>query len=393
MKGGFDETIRRTGPGETVTLDNGENVFRLSSFEGNPVVHPRDIGLTSTEEDGNEQLGAVFNGGAVLHGNQAILTPRCHRDYRRITFYDERLGRERTGFDNYVSEVWVLSSDDGVDFAPTGTIIRGDGTEHSDFTYGIEDIRIVPFEDRYLLIGCGKVKPPFKGSNADRVAIYSTEDFESITYHGMIRAFDSRNAVPIFDDNGGAHILLRFHPNIYIARLENGGQELLQPKKYEDWWERVYTHREDHLLLRAGAHAHETEKIGPGPPPIKTDEGWLLIYHAVGEIDGHICRVYGLDRPIERGYSVCAALLDPDEPRRVLYRTNRPLYIPHRPYELYGDDQYPVDIPAVVFPTGAIEHRGRLLLYCGAGDKYMVLLSCETKRLLEYLEDHPAQRE
>jgi predicted GH43/DUF377 family glycosyl hydrolase len=105
------------------------------------------------------------------------------------------------------------------------------------------------------------------------------------------------------------------------------------------------------------------------------------MYHAVGEIGNTICKAYGLAGKIERGYSVCASLLDLDNPRRSRY----PIYIPSAPYELYGDDAYPVDVPAVVFPVGALVHKDKLLLYAGAGDKYIILLSCNLDALVRYL--------
>jgi predicted GH43/DUF377 family glycosyl hydrolase len=133
--------------------------------------------------------------------------------------------------------------------------------------------------------------------------------------------------------------------------------------------------------------------MGPGPQVIRTDKGWLLIYHAVGEIGDTICKAYGLTEPIERGYSVCASLLDLENPREVLCRTRYPIYIPSAPYELYGNDEYPVDVPAVVFPVGAIAYKDKLMVYAGAGDKYIVLLSCNLDSLIRYLWDDCRNKE
>ncbi len=267
--------------------------------------------------------------------------------------------------------------------------IKGDGSDHQDFTYGIEDIRIVRYNQRYLLIGCGKVKPAFKGRNADRVAIYSTDDFVNITYKGMVGSFDSRNAVPFSEPIAGQHyILLRFHPNIHLDLLEAGIDQLLDPSTHAECWEGIYARRSESLLLEVGRYPHEREKIGPGTQVIKTDKGWLLIYHAVGEIQDDICQAYGLAENIERGYSICAALLHLDDPRKVLCRTRNPIYIPSAPYELYGNDEYPVDVPAVVFPVGALVRENRLVLYVGTGDKYITLLSCGLDSLTGYLWEY-----
>ncbi|TET83332.1 hypothetical protein E3J38_00635, partial [candidate division TA06 bacterium] len=219
----LDRCIQELGEGMVVPLDSGEVIFKLDSFEDNPVVEPQDIGLT-WHEDGERKIGAVFNSGAEVFQDKVILTPRCHQGYQKTTFFDEKLGIERSCLENYISEVWPLVSEDGVHFTRfQNVVIRADGTDHQDFTYGIEDIRIVKHGRRYLLVGCGKIKPPFKGANADRIAIYSTDDFVNTTYHGMVESFDSRNAVPFPEPVNGRHyVLLRFHPNVHLAFLEAG---------------------------------------------------------------------------------------------------------------------------------------------------------------------------
>jgi predicted GH43/DUF377 family glycosyl hydrolase len=382
-------SFENLGDGKVIEIESGETIFRLDSHEKNPIVKPQEIGLT-WKENGEIKIGAVFNGGAEFFEDQVILLPRCHRNYRKGKFFDERLGRERGCLENYISEVWPLISRDGVHFTRFQNVaIRGDGTDHQDFIYGIEDIRIIKYEKSHLLVGCGKIKPPFKGSNADRIAIYSTNDFMNIICHGIVEPFDSRNAVPFPEQvNGNLYTLLRFHPNIHIAPLKAGMNQLLNPAEHRNHWEEIHEQRSENLLLKAGLYSHEKEKIGPGPQLIKTDQGWLLIYHAVGEIDINICKAYGLSKKIERGYSISAALLDLEDPRNVICRTKKPIYIPSAPYELYGDEKYPVDVPAVVFPVGAIVAQNRILIYAGAADKYIILLSCKLDKLINYLLGH-----
>jgi predicted GH43/DUF377 family glycosyl hydrolase len=111
----------------------------------------------------------------------------------------------------------------------------------------------------------------------------------------------------------------------------------------------------------------------------------LVIYHGVGRIEGEVLELYGLKDKISRGYSVNAALLDLCNPTKVLRRTPHPLYIPSAPYELYGTDEWEVDVEGVVFPVGAVVREGRLWLYAGAGDKYVILLGCKLSSLLDYL--------
>lgn len=389
MTSTLDRTVQKLGDGKFVSLDSGETVFKLSSFEGNPIIKPQDIGLTWHEDD-ELKIGAVFNGGAELFQDRVIVMPRCHQGYSEGRFVDPRTGKERICLENYVSEIWPLVSEDGINFSRfRNVVIRGDGTDHQDFIYGIEDIRIIKYDQRYLLIGCGKTGPAFKAANADRIAVYSTNDFVNITYHGIIESFDSRNAVPFPETiHGQQYMLLRFHPNIYLDVLEAGIDQLLNPSRHIEHWEKIYERRSQNLLLEAGRYPHEKKKIGPGTQIIKTDKGWLVIYHAVGEIKDDICKAYGLAENIERGYSICAALLDLDNPRKVLCRTQKPVYIPSAPYELYGNDQCPIDVPAVVFPVGAFVRKGKLVLYVGAGDKYIILLSCNLENLINYLWEY-----
>jgi len=386
MTSSFNQTIKKLGDGVIILLNSGDTIFKMDSFRDNPVVKPQYLGLI-WDEDGKLKIGAVFNPGAEIFQDKVILLPRCHQGYRKGKFFDEKLGIERSYLENYISEVLPLVSDDGINFTRfRDVVIKGDGTDHQDFTYGIEDLRIIKYDHRFLLVGCGKIKPPFKGENADRITIYSTEDFVNISYHGLVESFDSRNAIPFSEPINGRHyILLRFHPNIHLACLEAGIEQLLNPSKYKKEWEKIYEQRQQNLLLKAGYLAHEKEKIGPSTPLIKTDRGWLLIYHSVGEIEEDICKEYGLSEKIKRGYSICAALLDLENPEKVLCRTRHPIYIPSAPYELYGNEQYPVDVPAVVFPVGAIVRKDKLILYTGAGDKYIILLSCNLNNLVNYL--------
>ena len=386
MISSFDQTVQKLGDGEIILLDSGDTIFKMDSFRDNPIVKPQDLGLV-WKEDNTTKIGAVFNPGAEIFQDKVILLPRCHQGYRKGKFFDKKLGIERSYLKNYISEVLPLVSDDGIHFTRfRDVVIKGDGTDHQDFSYGIEDLRIIKYNHRFLLVGCGKIKPPFKGENADRIAIYSTEDFVNISYHGLIESFDSRNAISFPEPiNGRYYILLRFHPNIHLACLEAGMEQLLNPSKYRKEWEKVYEQRQQNLLLEAGYLAHEKEKIGPSTPLIKTDRGWLVIYHSVGEIEENICKAYGLPEKIKRGYSICAAMLDLENPEKVLCRTRHPIYIPSAPYELYGDKQYPVDVPAVVFPVGAIVREDKLILYAGAGDKYIILLSCNLDNLVDYL--------
>jgi len=381
--------LNNLSDGIIVEINDNEKIFKLHSYKKNPIIGPSDFELT-WYEDGRLLIGSIFNAGVNLLNERIVLSPRVHAEYQRGQFFDESLQIERIGFKNYISKIWILISEDGINFERYhNTLIKGDGTSHEDFFHGIEDVRIIKTNGQYLLIGCGKILPPFQGQigvKGDRIAIYSTLDFIDINYHGIIEDIDVRNTVIFPESVSGKHyILLRFGKNIHIDVLEAGMNQLLHPSNYCSLWDQINNRRKKTKFLEAGCYPHEKEKIGPGPPPIRTEKGWLIIYHAVGEVNSSIARVYGLSQKINRSYSICAAILDLHNPSKVLCRTKYPIYIPSKPWELYGDEVYPVDIPAVVFPMGSIVKDNKIFLYAGAGDKYIVLLSSRLDSLIEYL--------
>ena len=114
-------------------------------------------------------------------------------------------------------------------------------------------------------------------------------------------------------------------------------------------------------------------KIGAGPVPIETDEGWLLIYHGVITT----CQGYV--------YRMGAALLDRDEPWKVLYRTSDYIMAPYEDYEMNGD------VPNVTFPCATLcdAETGRIAIYYGAADTVTGLAFTTVDELLTYMRKYP----
>jgi predicted GH43/DUF377 family glycosyl hydrolase len=117
-------------------------------------------------------------------------------------------------------------------------------------------------------------------------------------------------------------------------------------------------------LLAKAEFDWECQKIGGNTPPLKTEHGWLVLYHGVGE-DDH--------------YRLGAMLLDLDEPSRVCYRTRDWLLQPEAWYELEGL------YPGVCFPCGKVVIDHTLFVYYGGADKYVGLATCPLAELLDYL--------
>ncbi len=122
--------------------------------------------------------------------------------------------------------------------------------------------------------------------------------------------------------------------------------------------------------ILANAQFSWEKKIGGNTPPLKTDKGWLIIYHGVGA---------------DRKYRLGAMLLDLKDPAIVRYRTRDWLLQPEEEWELNGP--YP---HGVVFPCGKVVIDGTLFVYYGGSDKYVGLATCRMSDLMGYLLSCPA---
>lgn len=114
----------------------------------------------------------------------------------------------------------------------------------------------------------------------------------------------------------------------------------------------------------------QATKIGAGPIPIETSEGWLLFYHGVlTSCNGFV-------------YSFGAALLDLDEPWKVIARSGSYLIAPRELYECVGD------VPNVTFPCAALcdAPTGRIALYYGCADSVTGLAFCNASEIIGALK-------
>ncbi len=104
---------------------------------------------------------------------------------------------------------------------------------------------------------------------------------------------------------------------------------------------------------------------GAGPPPIKTDLGWLLLYHA-------------MDKNDPNRYKLGAMILDANDPTKILYRSPQPILEPEQHYENDGK-------PGVVYASGAVVMGKNLMIYYGGGDKHVCIAETPLDRLLDWL--------
>ena len=234
--------------------------------------------------------------------------------------------------------------------------------QHPEELWGVEDARIVHLDP----LGLFAMTYTAYSRSGPLVALAMTEDFVTFERHGSImspedkdaaffpRQFDGRWALihrPV-PGVGKANMWLSFSPDL---RSWGENQVLLEARDGA-WWD-------------AG-------KIGLSPQPIETAEGWLIVYHGVRHTAAGAL------------YRVGLALLDLDDPRRVLHRGDEWVVGPQTPYELAGD------IPGVVFPCGAVldDASGELRLYYGAADTCVGLLTAQVADVLDWLRTQPTPR-
>ena len=216
------------------------------------------------------------------------------------------------------------------------------------------DPRVVALDGRFYISWCDDFPGPAIGLGV-------TDDFKSFQRLEHPLMPFNRNGV-LFPRKIGEHYLLLSRPS------DSGhtpfGDIVLSHSPDLVYWGK---HR---LVMRSGGLGWwEGVKIGAGPVPIETSAGWLLIYHGVsGPCNGFV-------------YSIGAALLDRDNPAKVLRRTPDYLLTPELPYETVGF------VPNVVFPCATLcdASTGRLAIYYGAADTYTALAFSEVQLLVEHL--------
>jgi len=145
----------------------------------------------------------------------------------------------------------------------------------------------------------------------------------------------------------GAHIWISFSPDL----KHWGDHQVLLPAKQGGWW--------------------DADKIGLSPPPLQTPDGWLILYHGVRKtVNGSI-------------YRLGVALLDLENPTKVLRRSDQWIFGPQERYEREGD------VDDVVFPCGWIVQGDEIRLYYGVADSSVALATGKLSDLLEFVKNCP----
>ena len=225
---------------------------------------------------------------------------------------------------------------------------------------GCQDPRIVEFEGEYYIF--------FSSWNliCCRVGIAKTKDFKSIEQIGIIptNAWDKDAFILPERINGKIVYIHRIEPNIQIDYF-NTFEEMLDVNYWQNYSDKVH----DQVVIR-GEYAWENKKVGGSIPPIKTELGWLFIYHGVANDREPFC------------YRAGVAVLDINNPSKVVARLPYPLLEPIEDYEINGD------IDNVVFPQGAYINDGWLYISYGGADKVVAMARVRYDELIDELKIH-----
>ncbi|MDP6635484.1 MAG: glycoside hydrolase family 130 protein [Phycisphaerae bacterium] len=200
---------------------------------------------------------------------------------------------------------------------------------------GIRDPRITPLNGEYFITYVAD------GDHGMRIALARTTDFVCVERLGYLTQVDVKNGVMFPRKIGGRYVLLK--------RPDDGSSIWVSYSEDLEFW------GECNVVMTPRGGFWDSTRIGASAPPIEIDDGWLLIYYGEkGTSAGPLVRLG-------------AAVLDRDDPSKVLARSNIPILTPRERYERIGD------VPNVVFSTGALLDDGTLRLYYGASDSCICL--------------------
>jgi len=197
------------------------------------------------------------------------------------------------------------------------------------------------------------------------VSLATTRDFKTFERKGVVMPSEDKDAAlfrrgstgaramlhrPVPGFAGvGAHIWISFSPDL----KHWGDHQILLPARKGGWW--------------------DANKVGLSPPPLRTEKGWLILYHGVrNTASGCIYRL-GL------------ALLDLQDPTRLVARADEWVFAPEEVYETDGD------VDKVVFPCGWLVEGDDVRIYYGGADKCIALATARVSELLDWLEKHNQQ--
>ena len=303
----------------------------------------------------NEPLLKRYPGNPIIDRN-ATPTSNSIMNSSVIRYGDEYRGVFRV--DNQCRDMLLHAgrSNDGIDWQIEPEPIQWEcNTEAiADFQYGY-DPRIVNLDGRHYITWC-------HGYHGPCIGLGVTDDFKSFEHLEIILPPCNRNAVLFPRKINGEYVML--HRPSDMGHTPYGDMYLCHSPDLIHWGK--------HRFVMGTRGGWESTKVGAGPVPIETPEGWVMIYHGVlTSCNGYV-------------YAAGAAILDLDEPWKVLHRTRRYILAPTELYECVGDT------PNVCFPVAAVHYADtdELRVYYGAADTCVAMATTTLSELIQFTKDN-----
>jgi predicted GH43/DUF377 family glycosyl hydrolase len=284
----------------------------VKRYQGNPILTTKDVPYP---------VQTVHNAGVSKYNGRYIMLFRAHRD----------TGRSILG---------LAESDNGFDFTVRPEPFMTPATEGIFAEYeafGVEDPRICHIDGEYLITYSAYSK------HGVRIALAKTRDWQSVERVALISQADMRNVVVFPAKFDGRY-----------ARLDRPHSEISPWSIWISYSRDLQYWGDARVVMKPVQYHWDEMKIGPGATPIRTDRGWLHIYHGVfPTMDGAV-------------YRLGVALHDLHDPSRIIGVCDRWILQPEDPWEVTGY------VHNVVFTCGAVpEDDGTVKLYWGGADQVM----------------------
>jgi beta-1,2-mannobiose phosphorylase / 1,2-beta-oligomannan phosphorylase len=252
-----------------------------------------------------------------------------------------------------LSHLRLLCSDDGIRFfEPEGyKPLVGEGALQ---TFGVEDCRVSLLDNLYYLTFTAV------SENGVGVGLRTTRDWKNFQSHGIILPPHNKDCTIFQEKIQGLYYLLHRPSSVHI-----GGNYIWIASSPDG------THWGNHqCIIKTRKGAWDSARVGAGAAPIKTEKGWLEIYHGANE---------------KNQYCLGAFLMDLADPSKIIARTDEPIMVPTDPYELNGF------FGEVVFTNGHIVRPDgdTVTLYYGASDEFVCGANVSIKEIFSLLKhDH-----
>jgi beta-1,2-mannobiose phosphorylase / 1,2-beta-oligomannan phosphorylase len=316
----------------------------------NPILSP--VGDSWQEE-------ACFNPNVVKDSSKYVMA------YRAISGKVDIGGTELN-----LSTIGRADSQDGLVFDNRQQLIK---PEYEWEKYGCEDPRICKMGDNYYIFYTAISNYP-PSAEGIKLAVAISSDLKTIKEKHLVTPFNSK-AGTLFPEkiNGKYAMILTIDTDKPPSQISVAYFSELEEIWSERYWRNWYKEKDKHEINLSRLN---TDQVEVGSGPIKTDQGWLLIYAHIQNYYTDKTRIFGIE----------AVLLDIDNPQKILARTASPFLVPEKEYEKEGQ------IKNVIFPSGALVEGDNLKVYYGATDTFSAVAETKLSELLKSMKANPVKQ-